>query len=96
MKTYCTQNDGDCLTCSLVNYGKDCKNSPLTGKYPDMTAEEILDAVRADLREADRSLSAEGRKKALEFFGEGFNASDYIDMLANRIIEASKAINERR
>ena len=26
---YCTQNEGDCLTCSLANYGKDCKNIPL-------------------------------------------------------------------
>lgn len=27
---YCAQNDGDCLTCSLVNYGKDCENNPVT------------------------------------------------------------------
>lgn len=26
---YCTQNNGDCSTCSLVNYGKDCKNEKL-------------------------------------------------------------------
>ena len=25
-KDYCTQNDGDCSTCSLVNYGYDCMN----------------------------------------------------------------------
>jgi len=25
-KEYCTQNDGDCETCSLVNYGRDCAN----------------------------------------------------------------------
>jgi len=24
---YCTQNDGDCSTCSLVNYGRDCHNN---------------------------------------------------------------------
>jgi hypothetical protein len=29
LKTYCTQNDGDCETCSLVNYGKDCKNKKI-------------------------------------------------------------------
>lgn len=28
-KDYCTQNDGDCSTCSLVNYGRDCQNNPL-------------------------------------------------------------------
>ena len=29
MKDYCTQNDGDCETCSLVNYGRDCMNNPV-------------------------------------------------------------------
>jgi len=28
-KLYCTQNDGDCETCSLVNYGRDCMNNPI-------------------------------------------------------------------
>jgi hypothetical protein len=27
-KEYCTQNNGDCQTCSLVNYGRDCRNNP--------------------------------------------------------------------
>jgi len=35
MKTYCTQNDGNCSTCSLVNYGRDCRNNPV--------APEIID-----------------------------------------------------
>lgn len=26
---YCTQNGGDCETCSLVNYGRDCQNNPV-------------------------------------------------------------------
>ena len=26
MKNYCTQNNGICTTCSLNNYGRDCKN----------------------------------------------------------------------
>lgn len=29
MTNYCTQNDGDCETCSLVNYGLDCHNNPI-------------------------------------------------------------------
>ena len=24
---YCSQNNGDCNTCSLVNYGMDCRNN---------------------------------------------------------------------
>jgi len=26
---YCTQNDGDCVTCSLVSYGRDCMNNSI-------------------------------------------------------------------
>ena len=37
MKSYCTQNDGDCSTCSLVNYGRDCQNNPID----DETAHEV-------------------------------------------------------
>lgn len=29
IKSYCTQNNGDCETCSLVNYGRDCHNVSL-------------------------------------------------------------------
>lgn len=29
-KDYCTQNNGKCETCSLVNYRRDCKNEPLS------------------------------------------------------------------
>jgi hypothetical protein len=28
-KPYCTQNNGDCDTCSLKNYGRDCRNHPI-------------------------------------------------------------------
>lgn len=30
MKNYCTQNGGDCSTCSLVNYDRDCMNNPVS------------------------------------------------------------------
>ena len=26
---YCTQNNGDCSTCSLANYGRDCQNNSI-------------------------------------------------------------------
>ena len=29
MKDYCTQNNGDCKTCSLANYNLDCENNPI-------------------------------------------------------------------
>ena len=37
---YCTQNGGDCPTCSLVNYRRDCMNNPVDYegfKYADRT-----------------------------------------------------------
>ena len=29
MREYCTQNDQDCESCSLVNYGRDCNNQAI-------------------------------------------------------------------
>ena len=29
MPEYCTQNAGDCDTCSLSSYGRDCANNPI-------------------------------------------------------------------
>jgi hypothetical protein len=31
-KGYCSQNDQDCKTCSLVNYGRDCHNREVNVK----------------------------------------------------------------
>lgn len=33
-KGYCTQNQGDCSTCSLANYGLDCANNPIGTARP--------------------------------------------------------------
>ena len=44
MKSYCTQNDGDCQTCSLGNYDRDCQDQPITkaeGTGTDTPAEEV-------------------------------------------------------
>jgi len=29
---YCTQNNGNCKTCSLVNYNRDCQNNFISDK----------------------------------------------------------------
>jgi len=40
MKTYCTQNDGQCQTCSLANYSHDCRNHViLTGHVSEIELE---------------------------------------------------------
>ena len=31
MKVYSIQNDGDCLSCSLASYDRDCHNNIYTG-----------------------------------------------------------------
>lgn len=33
-KSYCTQNNGKCGTCSLTNYGMDCANNPIKTARP--------------------------------------------------------------
>ena len=30
--SYCTQNKGDCRTCSLSNYGRDCQNRSIAAR----------------------------------------------------------------
>ena len=37
MKDYCTQNKGDCQTCSLSNYGRDCQNNKIEDSEPLLT-----------------------------------------------------------
>ena len=32
MKKYCTQNQGECESCSLSSYGRDCRNNPIHPK----------------------------------------------------------------
>jgi len=29
---YCTQNNGQCWTCSLANYGRDCRNKSIAAR----------------------------------------------------------------
>jgi len=49
-KSYCTQNDGDCGTCSLKNYGRDCQNNradsgPTDSKTARLTALALADSA---------------------------------------------------
>jgi len=39
-KSYCTQKNGDCTTCTFVNYGLDCANNPIQGMYRKGTKED--------------------------------------------------------
>ncbi len=46
---YCSQNNGDCNTCSLVNYGMDCRNKlifiNLLDVLESVDEEDILEPV---------------------------------------------------
>jgi (2Fe-2S) ferredoxin len=63
MKSYCTQNNGDCATCSLVSYGKDCRNKPVVklkkeGMYfdpMDMAEAKTVLETREDMAEFVRT-----------------------------------------
>ena len=50
--SYCVQNDGDCESCSLVNYGRDCQNNLLYKPEPLLTDDQArrLDDEAARLR----------------------------------------------
>ena len=58
MKSYCTQNNGDCGTCSLVNYNRDCRNNRVEPSFEE-DLDELMGAVEArDRAEAERRLDA--------------------------------------
>jgi hypothetical protein len=44
---YCTQNNGNCVTCSLVSYGRDCRNNQvLTKRVPVLLAGSQYETLR--------------------------------------------------
>jgi hypothetical protein len=56
-KDYCTQNDGDCETCSLANYGKDCMNNPIEKKLKTIKVDyETWKALRRLSVETEKSI----------------------------------------
>ena len=54
MKKYCTQNNGECESCSLSNYGKDCQNKPLN------KSESIALRLDVSTLESIKKLAPEG------------------------------------
>jgi hypothetical protein len=63
MKSYCTQNNSDCETCSLVKYGRDCRNVPLMAddRQAEQMAVEVVKLSEADFqREMSRAKTFQG------------------------------------
>lgn len=55
----CQRADGDCTACSLVNYGRDCHNRPITKlewsrRMADMTQSELAKKSGVNIRQIQR------------------------------------------
>lgn len=55
----CQRADGDCTLCSLVNYGRDCHNRPITKlewsrRMAGMTQAELAEKSRVNIRQIQR------------------------------------------
>ena len=58
---YCTRNGGDCSTCSLVNYGRDCLNNPIASdddnEVIDMHYDILAQAAKSAYHYAQRIIA---------------------------------------
>lgn len=55
----CQRADGNCTACSLVNYGRDCHNRPITKlewsrRMAGMTQTELAEASGVNIRQIQR------------------------------------------
>jgi hypothetical protein len=66
MKSYCTQNNGDCMTCSLTNYGRDCRNV-LLGERFGTAQEHALWMQAADSDDVMRKQRGQGYRDGLKW-----------------------------
>lgn len=55
----CQREDGDCTVCSLVNYGRDCHNRPITKlewarRMAELTQAELAQKSGVNIRQIQR------------------------------------------
>lgn len=55
----CQRQDGDCTVCSLVNYGRDCHNNPISKlewarRGAGLTQQELADKSSIHIRQVQR------------------------------------------
>ena len=60
----CQRADGDCTVCSLVNYGRDCHNRPITKlewsrRMANMTQSELAQKSGVNIRRIQKVESGE-------------------------------------
>jgi hypothetical protein len=66
-ENYCSQNDGDCSTCSLVNYGRDCQNNLLSERVTKISFQDWFKSWFIDTVQ-----SCDGCMKDLHFWDEAY------------------------
>lgn len=59
MRSYCTQNGGNCSDCALSNYGRDCRNNPANTvayyrKQREMTQKQLAEQTGIPFRNLQR------------------------------------------
>lgn len=55
----CQREDGDCTVCSLVNYGRDCHNRPITNlewsrRMAELTQAQLAQKSGVNIRQIQR------------------------------------------
>lgn len=91
IKDYCSQNDGDCQSCSLVNYGRDCRNN-LVNEYTIMpeTVKSISNKIKL----------LEVKIQRIKFLFSEFcsspdeNHTDKFNSLMNQLTECEELMKE--
>lgn len=66
----CQRQDGNCTLCSLVNYGRDCHNRPITNlewarKGIGLTQQQLADAAGVNIRLVQKVEGGEAKAENL-------------------------------
>lgn len=86
MKSYCTQNNGECETCSLKNYGFDCQNNPIVQGGPGRGQGRKL--IRPELKKEQSK--ARISKWVLDWLDEHREAGSRGELLEAALIKVHK------
>lgn len=82
-KDYCTQNNGDCPSCSLSSYGRDCQNKEIRRSTKNVSVSLPLGLVeRLDAERCNESKSAQIVR--LIMAGMGLSESEQLEILRGK------------
>jgi hypothetical protein len=82
-KDYCTQNNGDCLSCSLASYGRDCKGNEIRRGTKNISVSLPIGLVdRLDAARGNESKSAQIVR--LVMAGMGLSEAEQLQVLRGK------------